>query len=63
MITTTPTDGSRSWLRLDGIDALRGLAIFFVLMNHVNIADDCEKFFDKPVRTNTAKYSAHKLNY
>ena len=37
MITTTPTDGSRSWLRLDGIDALRGLAIFFVLMNHVNM--------------------------
>jgi peptidoglycan/LPS O-acetylase OafA/YrhL len=26
-----------SWKRLDGIDLLRGLAIFFVLMNHVNI--------------------------
>src|SRR6202049_175609 len=26
-----------SWRRLDGIDLLRGLAIFFVLMNHVNI--------------------------
>lgn len=25
------------WKRLDGIDLLRGLAIFFVLMNHVNI--------------------------
>jgi peptidoglycan/LPS O-acetylase OafA/YrhL len=28
---------SRSWARLDGVDILRGLAIFFVLMNHVNI--------------------------
>jgi peptidoglycan/LPS O-acetylase OafA/YrhL len=37
MITATPTDGPRSWLRLDAIDALRGLAIFFVLMNHVNM--------------------------
>ena len=26
-----------SWKRLDGIDLLRGLAIFFVLMNHVHI--------------------------
>jgi peptidoglycan/LPS O-acetylase OafA/YrhL len=26
-----------AWKRLDGIDLLRGLAIFFVLMNHVNI--------------------------
>ena len=25
------------WKRLDGIDLVRGLAIFFVLMNHVNI--------------------------
>src|ERR1700719_4109348 len=28
---------ARSWTRLDGIDLLRALAIFFVLMNHVNI--------------------------
>jgi peptidoglycan/LPS O-acetylase OafA/YrhL len=28
---------SGTWKRLDGIDLLRGLAIFFVLMNHVNI--------------------------
>jgi peptidoglycan/LPS O-acetylase OafA/YrhL len=28
---------SRSWTRLDGVDILRGLAIFFVLMNHVNM--------------------------
>ena len=28
---------SGKWKRLDGIDLLRGLAIFFVLMNHVNI--------------------------
>jgi peptidoglycan/LPS O-acetylase OafA/YrhL len=27
----------RSWSRLDGVDLLRGLAIFFVLMNHVNM--------------------------
>jgi peptidoglycan/LPS O-acetylase OafA/YrhL len=25
------------WARLDGVDLLRGLAIFFVLMNHVNM--------------------------
>ena len=29
---TTP-----GWKRLDGVDLLRGLAIFFVLMNHVNM--------------------------
>jgi len=28
---------ARGWARLDGVDILRGLAIFFVLMNHVNI--------------------------
>ncbi len=28
---------SDSRQRLDGIDLLRGLAIFFVLMNHINI--------------------------
>ena len=28
---------TRSWTRLDGVDLLRGLAIFFVLMNHVNM--------------------------
>jgi peptidoglycan/LPS O-acetylase OafA/YrhL len=28
---------SNTWKRLDGIDLLRGLAIFLVLMNHVNI--------------------------
>ena len=32
-----PSSPARSWTRLDGIDLLRGLAIFFVLMNHVNI--------------------------
>ena len=31
---TIQSDG---WKRLDGIDLLRGLAIFFVLMNHINI--------------------------
>jgi peptidoglycan/LPS O-acetylase OafA/YrhL len=29
--------GSHSWARLAGVDVLRGLAIFFVLMNHVNM--------------------------
>lgn len=28
---------TRSWARLDGVDLLRALAIFLVLMNHVNI--------------------------
>jgi peptidoglycan/LPS O-acetylase OafA/YrhL len=31
------TDVSLSWARLDGVDILRGLAIFLVLMNHVNM--------------------------
>jgi peptidoglycan/LPS O-acetylase OafA/YrhL len=31
------TNASLSWARLDGVDILRGLAIFFVLMNHVNM--------------------------
>jgi peptidoglycan/LPS O-acetylase OafA/YrhL len=31
------TNSARSWGRIDGIDMLRGLAIFFVLMNHVNM--------------------------
>lgn len=28
---------ARSWTRLDGVDVLRGIAILFVLMNHVNM--------------------------
>jgi peptidoglycan/LPS O-acetylase OafA/YrhL len=28
---------ARNWTRLDGVDLLRALAIFFVLMNHVNM--------------------------
>jgi peptidoglycan/LPS O-acetylase OafA/YrhL len=28
---------ARSWTRVDGVDLLRALAIFFVLMNHVNM--------------------------
>lgn len=32
-----PANPIGSWKRLDGIDLLRGLAIFFVLMNHVNM--------------------------
>lgn len=35
-MANSPEPG-RSWSRLDGIDLLRGLAIFFVLMNHVNM--------------------------
>jgi peptidoglycan/LPS O-acetylase OafA/YrhL len=34
MASATP---ARSWTRLDGVDLLRALAIFFVLMNHVNM--------------------------
>jgi peptidoglycan/LPS O-acetylase OafA/YrhL len=30
-------NSAHSWTRLDGIDLLRALAIFFVLMNHVNM--------------------------
>ncbi len=33
----TAVEPARSWRRLDGVDLLRGLAIFFVLMNHVNM--------------------------
>jgi peptidoglycan/LPS O-acetylase OafA/YrhL len=32
-----PANLKRSWRRLDGVDLLRGIAIFFVLMNHVNM--------------------------
>ncbi len=37
MPKTDPEAPARSWSRVDGIDLLRGLAIFFVLMNHVNM--------------------------
>jgi len=37
MVQEDPKAQSPHWHRLDGIDLLRGLAIFFVLMNHVNI--------------------------
>ncbi len=37
MIATEPAIRSRSRVRLDGVDALRGLAIFLVLMNHINM--------------------------
>src|SRR5580698_9764745 len=37
-MTSAPSaESARSWTRLDGVDLLRGLAIFFVLMNHVNM--------------------------
>ncbi len=35
--SVSSTEGSHNWTRLDGVDLLRGLAIFFVLMNHVNM--------------------------
>jgi peptidoglycan/LPS O-acetylase OafA/YrhL len=35
--STYPITQTAAWKRLDGIDLLRGLAIFFVLMNHINI--------------------------
>jgi peptidoglycan/LPS O-acetylase OafA/YrhL len=37
MALTEMRDPTRSWTRLDGVDLIRGLAIFFVLMNHVNM--------------------------
>ncbi|HVW84003.1 MAG TPA: acyltransferase family protein, partial [Bryobacteraceae bacterium] len=37
MIRAGQSSASRNWQRLDGIDLLRGLAIFLVLMNHVNM--------------------------
>jgi peptidoglycan/LPS O-acetylase OafA/YrhL len=37
MISAELPNPARSWARLDGVDLLRGLAIFFVLMNHVNM--------------------------
>lgn len=37
MESAEPAIRAGNWKRLDGIDLLRGLAIFFVLMNHVNI--------------------------
>jgi peptidoglycan/LPS O-acetylase OafA/YrhL len=37
MDQTQQTNSSRSWSRLDGVDILRGLAILFVLLNHINM--------------------------
>ena len=37
MTSAKTKNSARSWTRLDGVDLLRGLAIFFVLMNHVNM--------------------------
>ena len=37
MAAVHSTDPVHSWHRLDGVDLLRGLAILFVLMNHVNM--------------------------
>jgi peptidoglycan/LPS O-acetylase OafA/YrhL len=37
MASAESTIQAVTWKRLDGIDLLRGVAIFFVLMNHVNI--------------------------
>jgi len=37
MAETVHTNGTNGSSRLDGVDILRGLAIFFVLMNHVNM--------------------------
>jgi peptidoglycan/LPS O-acetylase OafA/YrhL len=37
MTTGVAVANQGSWTRLDGVDILRGLAIFFVLMNHVNM--------------------------
>ncbi len=37
MTSASPLGPARNWPRLDGIDLLRGLAILFVLMNHINM--------------------------
>lgn len=37
MTLSEAKSSARNWTRLDGVDLLRGLAIFFVLMNHVNM--------------------------
>jgi peptidoglycan/LPS O-acetylase OafA/YrhL len=37
MTSAESPNPTRSWTRLDGVDVLRGLAIFFVFMNHVNM--------------------------
>lgn len=37
MTSAESAEPARSWNRLDGVDLLRGLAILFVLMNHVNM--------------------------
>jgi len=37
MTSSETRKSAHSWTRLDGVDLLRGLAIFFVLMNHVNM--------------------------
>jgi peptidoglycan/LPS O-acetylase OafA/YrhL len=37
MTAESASGAAHSWTRLEGVDLLRGMAIFFVLMNHVNI--------------------------
>jgi peptidoglycan/LPS O-acetylase OafA/YrhL len=37
MILELRNPAAKSWKRLDGVDLLRGLAILFVLMNHINM--------------------------
>lgn len=37
MVESLSKNAARSWSRLDGVDCLRALAIFYVLMNHVNM--------------------------
>ena len=37
MAQPEPNEQTHNWQRLDGVDVLRGLAIFFVLMNHINM--------------------------
>jgi peptidoglycan/LPS O-acetylase OafA/YrhL len=37
MTISSPISTAQNWSRIDAIDLLRGLSIFFVLMNHVNM--------------------------
>ena len=37
VVSTSKPQLEREWMRLDGVDILRAFAIFFMLLNHVNM--------------------------
>jgi peptidoglycan/LPS O-acetylase OafA/YrhL len=58
-VPSKPTaDHIATWNRIDGVDLLRGLAIFFVLMNHVNMR---LLIADVPYLAKIPKQLAHSL--